>query len=48
MNLEGRTSAGGGGQAWSKNGDKCRMGGDWQNFCRMGGYSQNYFVKIDG
>ena len=25
-----------GGQALVQNGDKYRMGGDWQNFCRMG------------
>ena len=31
----GRTSAGGD-KPWSKNGDKCRMGGDCQNFCQMG------------
>ena len=36
-NFRGRTSAGGGDKPWSKNGDKCRMGGDWQNFRRMGG-----------
>ena len=36
--LGGRTSAGGD-KPWSKNGDKCQMGGggDWQNFRRMGG-----------
>ena len=27
----------GGDKPWSKNGDKCRMGGDWQNFRRMRG-----------
>ena len=26
-NFRGRTSAGGGDKPWSKNGDKCRMGG---------------------
>ena len=36
-NFRGRTSAGGGDKPWSKNGDKCQMGGDWQNFRRMGG-----------
>ena len=35
-NFRGRTSAGGD-KPWSKNGDKCQMGGDWQNFRRMGG-----------
>ena len=36
QNFRGRTSAGGD-KPWSKNGDKCRMGGDWQNFRQMGG-----------
>ena len=37
-NFRERTSPGGGGdKSWSKNGDKCRMGGDWQNFRQMGG-----------
>ena len=35
-NFQGRTSAGGGGQALVQKQGQVSDGGDWQNFCQMG------------